>query len=210
MVRDAVDIELYAIIRPRGGNFVYTETELELMRRDIIAAKANGVDGVVLGLLNADDTVDQTRTKELIDVARPLQVTFHRAFDACRNFDAALEDVIACGADRLLTAGGQSDAIHNLDTIARLQRNAAGQIRIMAGGGIRIGNVRTIALCTRVCEVHTSLNPRVESTSQAGGEDVPEFQSGFARFVVRESDVRDFKSMLNTISLESRERSPIQ
>lgn len=209
-VREAAGIELYVIIRPRGGNFVYSDPELAVMRRDIAAAKAHGVDGVVLGALNADDTVDRTHTRELIELARPLQVTFHRAFDVCRDFDAALEDVIACGADRVLTAGGRSDAAKGLNAIAGLQRRANGRIRIMAGGGIRIGNVRKIASRTGIREVHTSLSTKVRGTAYDGGADGDDLQVGFARFVVRESDVRAFKSVLQEIALETGSRALVQ
>ncbi len=209
-VRQATRIQLYVIIRPRGGNFVYSGPELEVMRRDIVAAKAHGVDGVVLGALNADDTVDQPHTRQLIELARPLQVTFHRAFDLCRDSDTALEDVIACGADRVLTAGGRSDAVRGLNTIANLQRRANGRIRIMAGGGIRIGNVRKIASRTGVYEVHSSLSAKVKSAAFDGGADGGELPDGFARFVVKEDDVRAFKSLLQAIALENAARAPVQ
>jgi len=200
MVREAVDIQLYVIVRPRGGNFVYSEPELAVMRRDIVAARTQGVDGVVLGALNGDDTVDRAHTRGLIGLARPMRVTFHRAFDVCRDLNAALEDVIACGADRLLTAGGRSDAIKGLDAIAGLQQRAAGRIRIMAGGGIRIGNVRKIALRTGICDVHTSLSTKARSTSYDGGADGSDLQGGLACYVVKESDVRAFKSVLHAIA----------
>ncbi|HKF48632.1 MAG TPA: copper homeostasis protein CutC [Terracidiphilus sp.] len=209
-VREAVAIQIYVIIRPRGGNFVYSGPELEVMRRDIAAAKARGVDGVVLGALTPGDTVDKTLTGELVKLARPLQVTFHRAFDACRNLDEALEDVIACEADRLLTSGGRSDALKGAKAIAGLRHKAAGRISIMAGGGIRIGNVRTIVLRTGIREVHTSLSTAVKSTAYDGGADGNGLQNGFTRFVVKEDDVRHFKSALLRIALESDARSPVQ
>src|SRR5580704_4785041 len=92
--RAAVNIQLFVIVRPRGGNFVYSDHELDVMRRDILEAKARGVDGVVLGVLTNEDIVDRARTTELIRLARPLQVTFHRAFDVCKDANRALEDVI--------------------------------------------------------------------------------------------------------------------
>jgi copper homeostasis protein len=199
LVRAAVNIQLFIIVRPRGGNFVYSDHELDVMRKDIIEAKTRGVDGVVLGVLNSDDTVDTARTKELIALARPLQVTFHRAFDVCVDMNRALEDVIDSGADRLLTSGGKTDAVKGVNTIAALQQRAGNRIRIMAGGGIRIKNVRDVALRTGIREVHTSLSTQVRSTAYDGGAEVNALHGSFTRFLVRETDVRAFKSALHAI-----------
>jgi copper homeostasis protein len=199
-VRAAIGIQLFVIIRPRGGNFVYTDLELDVMRNDIRDSKARGVDGVVLGVLTSDNTVDIVRTSELIELARPLPVTFHRAFDVCKDMDRALEDVIACGADRLLTSGGKTDAVKGMNTIAHLQQRAANRIRIMAGGGIRISNVCSVAAHTRVREVHTSLGTQVRSAAFDGGAEVNALHGGFTRFLVRENDVRALKSALHGIS----------
>jgi copper homeostasis protein len=193
-VRAAVAIQLFIIVRPRGGNL-----ELDVMRRDILEARARNVDGVVLGVLTPENTVDKPRTTELIELARPLQVTFHRAFDVCPDMDRALEDVIACGADRLLTSGGKTDAVKGMNAIAALQRKAGSRIRIMAGGGIRISNVRHVALRTGIREIHTSLSTQVRSTAFDGGAEVAALHGGFTRFLVRENDVRAFKSALHTI-----------
>ena len=200
-VRAAVGIQLFIIVRPRGGNFVYSDRELEVMRKDILEAKARNVDGVVLGVLTAEDTVDKARTIELIQLARPLQVTFHRAFDVCPDMDRALEDVIACGADRLLTSGGKTDAVKGMNAIAGLQRKAGNRIRVMAGGGIRISNVRHVALRTGIREVHTSLSTQVRSTAYDGGAEINALHGGFTRFLVRENDVRAFKTALHTIPM---------
>jgi copper homeostasis protein len=202
-VRAAVSIQLFVIIRPRGGSFVYSDPELDVMRKDILEAKTRGVDGVVLGVLTNEDTVDRARTMELIELARPLQVTFHRAFDVCTDVDRALEDVIACGADRLLTSGGKTDAVKGMNTIASLQRRALDRIRIMAGGGIRISNVRLIVLRTGIREVHTSLSTQVRSIANDGGAEVNALHGGFERFLVRENDVRAFKSALHEVAAGS-------
>ena len=200
-VRAAVKIQLFVIIRPRGGNFVYSNEELDVMRRDIVEARTRGVDGIVLGVLTSQDTVDARHTKELIELARPLQVTFHRAFDVCKDMERALEDVIACGADRLLTSGGKTDAVKGMNTIANLQSKAANRIRIMAGGGIRISNVRDVALRTGIREVHTSLSTQVRRTAYDGGAEENVLHGGFTQFLLREKDVRAFKSALHTISV---------
>jgi copper homeostasis protein len=207
-VRATVPIQVFVIIRPRGGNFVYSDSELEVMRKDIVAVKALGVDGVVLGALTSDDEIDQPNTRQLIQLARPLRVTFHRAFDVCRNMDRALEDVIATGADRILTSGGKVDAVSGMSTIAALQQKAGQRIRIMAGGGIRASNVRSIALHTGVREVHTSLNAEAKPDASDGGVGIHQLRSGFVPFVVTESDVRAFKSALLEIEAEKEPAAP--
>jgi copper homeostasis protein len=189
---------------------VYSDSELEVMRRDILDAKGRGLDGAVLGVLTPDHQVDRARTTELIELARPLQVTFHRAFDICRDLDEALEDVIACGADRLLTSGGRPDAVKGLLAIASLHHRAGERIRIMAGGGVRIANVRTIALRTGIRDVHTSLSSTVKSRDYDGWADGNALHAGCARFVVREDDVRAFKSAMHAIAMEARARVPVQ
>ena len=201
-VRAAVGIEVFVIIRPRGGNFVYSSEEMDVMRRDIREAGARGVDGVVLGVLAADETVDVVRTRELVEVARPLQVTFHRAFDECSDMERALDDVIACGADRVLTSGGKSDALHGSDVLAALHQQAADRVRIMAGGGIRISNVRDIVVRTGVQAIHTSLCTRSQSALGGAAGQGNGFYGGSAGCLVREDDVRAIKSALMALSAQ--------
>jgi copper homeostasis protein len=199
-VRSAVTIQLFVIIRPRGGNFVYSDLDLDVMRNDILETKARGAEGVVLGVLTRNDAIDIVRTRELIELARPLQVTFHRAFDVCKDKDRAFEDVIACGADRLLTSGGKADAVKGMSAIARLQQRAANRIRIMAGGGLRVSNVRDVVVHTGIREVHTSLSANAKSAAFDGGAEIHALHSGFTPFVLSEVDVRAFKAVLNEIS----------
>ena len=197
-VRAAVEIELFVIIRPRGGDFVYSETEIEVMRRDIVEAKAQGVDGVALGVLTSGGDVDVERTRELVKLARPLGVTFHRAFDVCRDLSRALEDVIASGADRILTSGGAADAAQGMDRIAQLKKDARGRISIMAGGSIRAANVRALALKTGVNEVHSSLNRNSDEIAELGSD-----QNGRRTFLVLEEDVRAFKAAIGATPLDA-------
>ncbi len=209
-VRAAVSIDLFVMIRPRGGDFLYSNHELEIMRKDILEAKLRGVNGIVLGILTKDLTVDRTRTRILIELARPLQVTFHRAFDVCADMDRALEDVIACGADRLLTSGGKANALRGEKKIAHLHQKAGRRIRIMAGGGIRTSNVRALALRTGVSDVHTSLSTKVKGVAFDGGVDLDSRQGGFTRYLVKENDVRAFKSALLEIPVETKPAAPVQ
>jgi|SRR5579863_244050 len=203
-VRSAIKIDVFVIIRPRGGDFVYSDPEFDVMRKDILEAKARHVNGVVLGILTAGGTVDVERVRNLVEMARPLQVTFHRAFDRAIDMDRALEDVIACGVDRILTSGGEPDAMRGASRLAQLQKKAGDRIRIMAGGGIRASNVRTIALLAGVREVHTSLRKDIKTTSCDGSAQFGNPLDRHRSFRVLEHDVRAFKALLDAIDLEAK------
>jgi copper homeostasis protein len=200
-VRAAVGIDLFVIIRPRGGDFVYSRHELEVMRRDIVEAKLRKVDGVVLGILTDAGEIDTRQMRKMIELARPLEVTFHRAFDVCQDPYRALEDVIACGADRILTSGGNSDALRGAVRIAELHKLAAGRIRIMPGGGIRTSNVRSVALSTGVLEIHTSLSGDAEESAET-----KLVESGYKSYRVYEEDVRAFKAAVDAVNADRQVR----
>ncbi|RPJ75931.1 MAG: copper homeostasis protein CutC [Acidobacteria bacterium] len=152
--RGRLRIPIMSMVRPRGGDFCYSDIEFEVMRRDLLAAKALGADGIVLGLLRPDGTVDADRTRELIELARPLPVTFHRAFDMTRDPFEALDTLIALGVDRLLTSGQEPSVLEGLDLIVELVKRAAGRIIIMPGGGITARNVAKIAAASGARELH--------------------------------------------------------
>jgi len=155
--RDRISIPLFVIIRPRGGGFVYSDAELDVMRRDIVAARGLGVDGVVIGAMRPDGSVHEEQTRSLVDTARGLPVTFHRAFDFAPDLGAALEGLVAAGASRVLTSGGAPTARDGADALAALVRQAGGRLVVMAGGGVREENVRDIIATTGVREVHVRL-----------------------------------------------------
>lgn len=140
LARQHLTIPLYVMIRPRGGDFLYTATELDVMKADILMAKTLGADGVVLGILQADGTVDETKTRELIELVKPLPVTFHRAFDMTRDPLEALEAIIRTGAVRILTSGQQQTAETGLPTLRLLAQQTNGRIEIMAGAGVNAQN----------------------------------------------------------------------
>jgi len=154
VVRKEISIGLHVMIRPRGGNFPYSSSEFEAMKHDLEVARNLRADGVVLGILNHDGNIDVTRTRELVERARPLAVTFHRAFDMVPNLTQSLEDVIGTGAYRILTSGGEAKAEDALETLATLVEKAGTRITILAGGGIRDHNVKRIIEVTGVREVH--------------------------------------------------------
>ena len=143
--RSVLSIQLYVMIRPRGGDFCYDEEELEVMRLDILAAKKRGADGVVFGLLNPDGRVVIEQTKALVALAKPMGVTFHRAFDVASDPLEALEAIIEAGAERILTSGQQNTAIEGKKLISQLVERASGRIEIMAGSGVNADNAVLLA-----------------------------------------------------------------
>ncbi len=163
MARRALQIGLQVIIRPRGGDFLYDETEMGVMREDIRVAKDLGADGVVIGCLTSEGEIDKPRTQELIELARPMNVTFHRAFDMCRDPQKGLEDLVALGVNRVLTSGQESTCLEGLELLAALQKQAGGRIIVMPGGGITPRNIQKIVAGTGVTEIHLSARSSVES-----------------------------------------------
>jgi copper homeostasis protein len=207
VVRSKISIGLHPIIRPRAGDFCYSDDEIDIIRRDIRMAKEANADGVVFGLLKPDGSIDVERTRTLVDLARPLSVTFHRAFDMAANLDQALEDVCATGADRLLTSGGEQDCTQGADAIAHLVSAAGGRIVIMAGGGIGQSNATSIIERTGVTEIHVGLastttspmlyrNPRVTLGKTHGRE--------YQRTQVMEENVRKLSHAISFTQLKSR------
>ena len=154
--REHLRIPLFVIIRPRPGSFVYSDAEFASMRRDIEICKSLKVDGVALGLLSSSNEIDVERTSQLVEAARPMQVTFHRAFDLTPDPSRALQNVIATGCSRLLTSGHHSTALEGANEIAQLVTTASGRIFIMPGGGIRSTNIARIAKQTGAKEFHSS------------------------------------------------------
>ena len=162
-VRRRMSIGVHVMIRPRGGDFCYSAEEFEAMEQDVRMAKQIGADGIVVGILKEDGHIDARRTRLLVDIARPLKVTFHRAFDMSVDLDQALEDIIQTGADRLLTSGGEQTAEDGTTTVTRLVSAARDRLIIMAGGGISERNVRRIIAETGVREIHVGLRTTVPS-----------------------------------------------
>ncbi len=160
--RRVIGIQLNVIIRPRGGDFLYTPAEVQTMLLDIEAAKAAGADGVVFGCLGADGTVDVETNARLKQAAGGLSTTFHRAFDVCRDPFEALEEIIALGFDRILTSGQEATAPAGSALIAELVRRAQGRIIIMPGCGVNETNVAGLARDTGATEFHMSARRRVE------------------------------------------------
>jgi len=164
--REAFDIALFPIIRPRGGDFLYTKDEFEIMKNDIKLCNELGCEGIVIGLLNMDGTIDMTRTSELIELAYPLEVTFHRAFDRCKDPFAALEELIEIGCQRILTSGQKPTVSEGVDLIAELNKKADDRIVILPGSGVRKDNIKMLAEKTGCIEFHSSLRGKAKSPMQ--------------------------------------------
>jgi len=162
-VRERVRLPILSMVRPRAGDFVYSDAEFETMRRDIQAAKEFQMDGVVLGLLNADGCIDVERSAQLVEHAKPLVVTFHRAFDECRDLQKSLEDVIKTGAARLLTSGGKRTAPEALGVLGELVRIAGERLIVMPGSGLHAGNIRDVVRKTGAREYHAGLSSVIAS-----------------------------------------------
>jgi len=180
-------VPVFPIIRPRGGDFLYTEIEFQIMKQDVLMAKELGFMGVVIGLLNSDGTIDKVRTRELVSLAQPMQVTFHRAFDRCVDPIQGLEDIIASGCHRILTSGQVPNVANALPLIKQLVNKANGRIIIMPGSGVRANNINEIIQQTGVVEIHSSARknnpslmeykvPSMHENLQSTGVDIAEIQ----------------------------------
>ena len=180
-------VPVFPIIRPRGGDFLYTEIEFQIMKQDVLMAKELGFMGVVIGLLNSDGTIDKVRTRELVSLAQPMQVTFHRAFDRCIDPMQGLEDIIASGCHRILTSGQVPNVANALPLIKQLVNKANGRIIIMPGSGVRANNINEIIQQTGVVEIHSSARknnpslmeykvPSMHENLQSTGVDIAEIQ----------------------------------
>lgn len=163
VARELLDIKLNIIVRPRGGDFLYSDIEHQIMLKDIEIAKTLGVDGVVFGCLTADGEIDMERNKELVDAAQGMNITFHRAFDMCKDPFKSLEQIIELGFDRLLTSGQQPRGVEGVSLIKQLIEKANNRIIIMPGGGVNGDNIVTIAKETKAREFHFSARETVNS-----------------------------------------------
>ena len=154
--KEKLSIEVMVMIRPRGGDFLYTDTEYALMKENILLCRKIGVKGVVFGLLLPDGSIDKRRTRELVDLAQPLEVCFHRAVDMTDDYNKAVKDIIDCKCKRILTSGQKNTAIEGLDNMAKIQKEYGKQIEIMAASGLNSQNVKEIWQRTGINNFHLS------------------------------------------------------
>lgn len=181
-IRNLISIPIFTMIRPREGDFCYSDLEFETMLYDIEAAKSVGMNGIVSGILNPNGTIDEVRTNLLVEAAYPLPLTFHRAFDMSKDLHHSLEAIIKCGCSRILTSGGKNKAPDAIDTLTSLIKQANNRIAIMPGSGIQLDHIETFKKLGFV-EIHLSARTLTESRMQfrkeeptMGGKcDIPDY-----------------------------------
>lgn len=205
--REAFDVLLYPIIRPRGGDFLYTDEEFDIMLQDVKLCKQLGCDGVVIGLLNADGTIDVKRTSALIETAYPMGVTFHRAFDRCKDPFEALEQLIELECERILTSGQQL-SVHSpqsiidsksVELIAALNQKASNRIIIMPGSGVRKENIKMLADKTGCTEFHSSLRRKEKSRMQFIHPAFEGSEESYMNNYINPNDVKELRAAVEAL-----------
>ena len=182
MVKQETSLEIHAMIRPRGGDFIYSENELSVMYSDIIVAKQLGCEGIVLGILQKDGKVNIPQTRAMVALAKPMQVTFHRAIDMTPDYLEALENIIETGCDRILTSGQKNTAFEGIEALKNVVTRANGRIEIMAGSGVNANNALTLAQ-TGINALHltgramrdSEMVYRKEGIAMGGLSEIPEY-----------------------------------
>jgi copper homeostasis protein len=199
VARKLLHIKLYVLIRPRGGDFLYSSLEYDIMTADVKYCLEAGCDGIVIGILNPDGSVDKPRCQALIQLAKKegLGVTFHRAFDMCADMDQALEDIIELGCERILTSGGKSTAMEGASTIAHLVEKADGRITIMPGSGLNEKNVTDLVQFTGAKEIHSSARIRFQSKMAYQNDHIVMGDNYGDEFVYDQTDAERVKAILN-------------
>ncbi len=194
--REAFGVLIYPIIRPRGGDFLFTDEEFSIMLQDVKLCRQLNCDGVVTGLLNADGSIDIKRTAKLIEAAYPLGVTFHRAFDRCSNPFEAMGQLIQIGCERILTSGQKPAAPDAVEFIDQLNRQADGRIIIMPGSGVRKENIKMIAEKTGCTEFHSSLRSKINSNMEFIHPAFADSEESFFNNYIDPEEVRAFRDAL--------------
>jgi copper homeostasis protein len=172
LARERLGIKINVLVRPRGSDFVYDVDEMEIIRRDVVRCKELGIDGVVIGFLTPQGGIDVEKTKEIVKLARPMSVTFHRAFDMCLDPYGALEELIELGVDRILTSGQKNMAPEGVDLIADLVKEAGDRVIIMPGAGLEVENIADFHALVGAKEYHSTLWNKVESVMEFRKSDV--------------------------------------
>lgn len=195
--REAFAVSLYPIIRPRGGDFLYADEEFSIMLQEIKLCKQLACDGIVTGVLNIDGTIDVKRMSLLIEAAYPLGVTFHRAFDRCKEPFEALEQLIEIGCERILTSGQQPSVVDGVELVAELQRKADERIIIVPGSGVRKENIKMLAEKTGCVEFHSSLRGKKPGKMEFLH---PSFKNSEESYSNNAIDVEEVKNLIDALN----------
>jgi len=197
LVKENAGIDVFPIIRPRGGDFFYSEEEFAVMKTEIGLCRELGCEGVVIGMLKQDGTIDKTRCSKLVALAYPMSVTFHRAFDRALNPFEALEDIIQIGCERILTSGHKPVAPEGVQLLNDLVRQANDRIIIMPGSGIRAANIADVAKKTGAHEFHSSASIKINSTMQFINEGM---QENLQTIMADANEVTGMKENVNVLA----------
>jgi copper homeostasis protein len=192
--RETLEIALYPIIRPRGGDFYYTDEAFEIMKTDVQICKDLGCDGVVIGMLQDDASIDKLRCSKLVNIAYPMGVTFHRAFDRVIHPEQALEDIIEIGCERILSSGFYPTAMEGAANIKKLIEQAANRLIVMPGSGVRAANIAELASLTGAVEFHSSARKMVASNMKVANPFMNE------QLQAVDTDEAEIKSMIDILS----------
>jgi copper homeostasis protein len=195
--REKLAIGLYAMIRPRGGDFLYSDDDFEIMKKDVILCKQAGCNGFVTGILTKDGKVDEKRCGELIELAYPLEATFHRAFDRVKDPAMELETIISLGFERILTSGLKPKAIEAVDLLSQLIKQADERIIIMPGSGVNSENIIRIAENTGAREFHSSASISKKSNMEFMNDDMNE---SLTHITVNEDEIKRMADLLREYS----------
>jgi len=201
LAREKLDIQLHILIRPRGGDFLYSDLEFEIIKQDIQFCKDIGCDGVVIGFLNAEGTIDVEKTKKAVEIARPMSVTFQRAFDMTLDPIETLDRLIGLGIDRLLTSGQKNKAFNGKELIADLVKRAGNQLVIMPGAGINAENIEMMQKFTGAREFHLSGQSPVESKMQYRKDGI--FMGGLpeiSEYSIKETDIEKIRTLVRMLN----------
>lgn len=199
LTREVKDIAMHVLIRPRGGDFLYNEAEIQCMEQDIIAARDCGADGVVIGALTADGNIDKTTCSRLVKAAQGMNITFHRAFDMCCDPFRALEEIIELGCNRILTSGLAATAEAGIPLIKRLVTTADGRIMIMPGCGVNATNAARILQETGATEIHASARKSVGSAMLFRHNGVSMGNPDSDEFARKETDANEVRAIVDAI-----------
>jgi copper homeostasis protein len=198
-IKEKISIPVFPIIRTRGGDFFYNNDEFDVMVKDVLLCKQLGYEGIVIGLLNMDGTVDVKRTKQLVEFAFPMYITFHRAFDRTKDPFQSLEDIIECGCHRILTSGQVPNAFDGKDLIKKLVSQANDRIIIMPGSGVRSNNIKEIADYTGATEFHSSARKYINSKMEFANKSMNETIQNIS---VDEREINIMKGVITELAVK--------